>query len=66
MSGSKPAHAPLRWLASAAIYISAVLVSVTVLPASIVGWYYADPNSFGSAIGAALEYTHPAAVVASR
>ena len=57
MSGARPAAAPLRWLKTTVIYISAVLLSTTVLPATIVGWYYAAPQSFGAAISTALDYS---------
>ena len=52
-SAKKSSH----WVKSAAIYTTAVLFSLTVLPASVVGWYYADPQSFGAAIGTAIDYS---------
>jgi len=54
--------APARWIRTLAIYVSAILLSIMLLPAAIVGWYYADPQSFGSAIGVAIEYVDPGAV----
>ena len=57
MSGATPAAKPLRWLKTTAIYISAALLSITVLPATVVGLYYANPQSFGAVITTALDYS---------
>ena len=45
------------WLKTSLMYATALLFTATVLPASVVGWYYADPQSFGAAIVTAIDYS---------